>query len=187
MQSSHCRIVCNGTDSRAFPKLVLSVSKMKSQLSRRYFLTAPQKNSIKFNSQWNFGRKMQRCPAASMTSCTRDFCCWKSGWSSRIRLLQHAMASASHLFLHFPRSRAWYSPRSSRTAFIPLASLRYSATGWLTGKIMGWIIFCPLCICHLLCMCACFPPGFTFMRETSKASSAYAEYPWELSAMNKAW
>ena len=41
---------------------------------------------MKFNSQWNFRQKKQRCPATSITSGTIDFCAWKSDWCSRMQL-----------------------------------------------------------------------------------------------------
>ena len=48
---------------------------------------------------------MQRWPAASITPCTSDFCALKSGWSSKIRLAQHDVASRSHFGLQSMRRR----------------------------------------------------------------------------------
>ena len=76
-----------------------------------YFLTAPQKNSIKFNLQWNFGRKMQRCPAASITSWTLDFCSRKSGCCKSSCLAQQLATSMEHLdFLHSGCKPAFHRP-----------------------------------------------------------------------------
>ena len=36
--------------------------------AQSHFFIVPQKNSMKFNSQWNLGKKMHKCLAASMTS-----------------------------------------------------------------------------------------------------------------------
>jgi len=77
---------------------------------------------MKFNSQWNFGKRIHKWLAASITSCTRDCCFWKLGWSSRICLPQQR---SDVQFFHLPHKPSWRSPCSTRTAFMPFAILGF--------------------------------------------------------------
>ena len=83
---------------------------------------------------------MQMWPAASITSCTSDFCSQKSGCHDKMWVAQHAVASGSQLgFLQIILSLAWWSPHSVSTCFIPFG---WSGNfGWSGENIID-------CSCH---------------------------------------
>ena len=140
---------------------------------------------MKFNSQWNLGKKMHKCPAASMTSWTSDHCSLKLGWRSKMRVTQQVVTSTSQESLHFMRSFSFQSPHSVRTCFIPFGISGYS--GWSDRKFICWVIFWSPHMNHPSQSQACLPPGLRFIWDVSSASTAYAECPCELLTMIKAW
>ena len=176
---------CKGHWLQGFQHIILQRVKHVITIITEIFLTCAQNNSMKFNSQWNFGKNRHKCPTASMVSWTKDFCSAKSACCLRICLLQQSALSTPHLLLHFPQRCAWYRPRSVSTILMPLGWFEY--WGWLAGNTIDCPTFWPSWMNQPSCMCACFPLGLTFIRETSKTSSEYAECPCELSIRNSPW
>jgi hypothetical protein len=152
----------------------------------QYLLTAPQKNSIKFNSQWNFGRKMHMWPAFSMVSWTSDLCSRKSGCNDMRRVAQQVVASGMHEFFGHLRRRPplGHKPRSSKIICIPFGCGDPES---VLGITMECETFSPPRINQPFRMQGFFPPGPRFIRWTRRASAGYAECPWELSTMKSAW
>ena len=100
------------------------------------FWLLPQKNSMKFNSQWNFGRKMHMWPAASIISCMRGFCFLKSSSKPRSCFAQQEVASIEHLgFKHSRCMPTFQRSLSLSTCLIPFRAL--GNFRWSDGKILG--------------------------------------------------
>ena len=157
-----------------------SIITMLTQIS----FTAPQKNSMKFNSQWNLGRKIHKYPASSMTSWTLDFCARKSGCFTRI---VQAQQSVEHCFgfWHSNQRPVLQSPHSWGTSFTPFGFP--GAVGWSAGRIIGWEMHSPLHINHPSCIIGWAPPEFRFILCTKRASFGYVAWPYELSTIIRAW
>ena len=138
-------------------------------------------NSIKLSSQWNFRRKMQRCPATLITSWTNDFCCWPKSCQA-----QHRVAPNLHFgFLHSRCKQGIHRPCSSSMTLIPFGWFGF--VGGSFWKIINWIIFTPLCMNQPSWSWHWLPPGFKFISETQRASGGYPACPWEWSAIISAW
>ena len=143
---------------------------------------------MKFSLQWNFGRKMQRCPAASMVSWTSDFWARKSGWCSRTQVAQHVVAVGSHLVSSQQIRSIPGCQRlcSWRMAFIPFGW--FGKVRWLGGNTIGWETHTPpVCINHPSWMYGTLPPGFRLIFWTCRVSFGHVEWPWESSTIIRAW
>lgn len=88
-------------------------------------------------------------------------------------------------FLHCITSPFFHNPCSRRTCFIPFSWPGNSE--WSTGKLISCWAFSPFFIYHPSWSDACLPLGLIFMHDVRSASSAYAEWPCELSTMMSAW
>ena len=128
---------------------------------------------------------MQRCPASSLTSCTRD--CWalKLGWPSMIFFAQQNELLEGQSSLHAIWSSFFQRPCSIRTWCMPLGW--FVNSGWSDGKFISWRNLMPSCINHLFCMCACLPPGWKLIWETRSTFLEYVRWPCELSTRMRAW
>ena len=130
---------------------------------------------MKFGLQWNFGRKMQRYPAASMVSWTSDFWARKSGWCSRTQVAQHVVAVGSHLVssqqirsilgcqrLHSWRMAfipfGWYGKPQAPSVFGVYRKGNQGVTEmWPAGSTFLAIFFrCLLCTVLYLLFCSCY-------------------------------
>ena len=114
---------------------------------------------------------MDRWPAFSITSWTRDCCSWKSGWSSSMCLQQHVSESGSH-FLHFPW-RFWTSnPHSRSTFWCPLADQGNQDDQWDKPSIekplchwpMAMMLWCGAKTNHLATILVFHLGSHSFMR-----------------------
>jgi len=95
-------MVFKSTAERAFRRFSLRVLKKITMIANS---SQPPKRTRWNSVHSEISVRMQRWPAASITSCTSDFCVWKSGWSSKICLAQHDVTSRSHFGLQSMRRR----------------------------------------------------------------------------------
>ena len=179
---SHFQIVEISTDSSAFGKSSCNPASIIAMLMKIVFHSTPKILS----SQWNFGRKMQRCPAASIVFWTRDLWARKSGWCSRVWVAHHDIEVGSHFGSQQMRSIPWHQRLCPlRTTFIPFGWS--GQVGWLGGKTIGYETHTLLQANHPSQRQGTLPPGFRFMFWTHNASFGHAEWPCELSIMIRAW
>ena len=126
---------------------------------------------------------MQSCPRFRIVVSKSEISLVKSGCASRIRKAQqlspflHVLGSP-FFFTHLLLNPSIHKPRSNRTLRIPLGSPTSSRFG---ASFEENTIRCVWFEKVVSCIFGCAPPGFRFIRLATRASSANAACPLELS------
>ena len=160
--------------SRSSGKRFFKSEKLNVHIRRSFALVYPQSISMKFNSQWNFGKNNSRWPNASTVSSSQHLSTRKSSHCDKIRLAQHCKLSAGGvLSLHSLQSSlspSIHNSLSRRIVLIPFCTPSLACIFWTS----------PFQIVSLRSF-VFFPPSFRFKLSAHNASGLRAWWFCELS------